>query len=136
MARARALTGPYELHPDVYVLTARDRPDAALQRAGHADLVETPAGETYMVYLCGRPLRNRGRCTLGRETAIVRMQWGDDGWLRTADGDRASPARGPGHRTSPRTRSRRPRPDPISTAARSRSSSSGCARRSRRSSSA
>jgi xylan 1,4-beta-xylosidase len=86
MARARALTGPYELHPDVYVLTARHRPDAALQRAGHADLVETAAGETYMVYLCGRPLRNRGRCTLGRETAIARMQWGEDGWLRTEDG--------------------------------------------------
>jgi xylan 1,4-beta-xylosidase len=86
MARARALTGPYELHPDVCVLSARHRPDAPLQRAGHADLVETAAGETYMVYLCGRPLRNRGRCTLGRETAIVRMQWGGDGWLRTADG--------------------------------------------------
>jgi xylan 1,4-beta-xylosidase len=86
MARARSLTGPYELHPDVYVLSARHRPDALLQRAGHADLVETTAGETYMVYLCGRPLRNRGRCTLGRETAIVRMQWGEDGWLRTADG--------------------------------------------------
>jgi xylan 1,4-beta-xylosidase len=87
MARSRALTGPYELHPDVYVLSSRHRPDVPLQRAGHADLVETAAGETYMVYLCGRPLRNRGRCTLGRETAIVRMQWGDDGWLRTADGD-------------------------------------------------
>jgi xylan 1,4-beta-xylosidase len=84
LARARSLTGPYELHPDVYVLTARHRPDVELQRAGHADLVETPGGETYMVYLCGRPLRNRGRCTLGRETAIVRMQWGEDGWLRTA----------------------------------------------------
>ena len=87
MARSRVLTGPYELHPDVYVLSSRQRPDAELQRAGHADLVETPAGETYMVYLCGRPLRNRGRCTLGRETAIVRMHWGEDGWLRTADGD-------------------------------------------------
>ncbi len=88
MARSRALMGPYELHPDVHVLTARDRPDAALQRAGHADLVETPAGETWMVYLCGRPLRNRGRCTLGRETAIQRMVWGEDGWLRTVRGDR------------------------------------------------
>jgi xylan 1,4-beta-xylosidase len=39
-----------------------------------------------MVYLCGRPLRNRGRCTLGRETAIQRMAWHADGWLRTADG--------------------------------------------------
>jgi xylan 1,4-beta-xylosidase len=96
MARARALTGPYELHPDVHLLTARDRPDAALQRAGHADLVETPAGETYMVYLCGRPLRNRGRCTLGRETAIARMQWGADGWLRTADGSRVPALEVPG----------------------------------------
>ena len=30
-----------------------------------------------MVYLCGRPLPNRGRCTLGRETAIQRMTWGE-----------------------------------------------------------
>jgi xylan 1,4-beta-xylosidase len=58
-----------------------------LQRAGHADLVETQTGETYMVHLCGRPLRNRGRCTLGRETAIQRMVWSDDGWLRTAAGN-------------------------------------------------
>ena len=85
MARATSLMGPYELHPDVYILSARHRPDAPLQRAGHADLVETPSGETYMVYLCGRPLRNRGRCTLGRETAIARMEWVGDGWLRTAD---------------------------------------------------
>ena len=86
MARSRSLTGPYELHPDKYIITARDRPDAPLQRAGHADLVETSAGETYAVYLCGRPLPNRGRCTLGRETAIQKMAWGDDGWLRTLDG--------------------------------------------------
>ncbi len=86
MARSRALTGPYELHPDVYILTARHRPDVELQRAGHADLVETPDGETWMVYLCGRPLRNRGRCTLGRETAIQPMVWSADGWLRTVDG--------------------------------------------------
>jgi len=87
MARSRSIHGPYELHPDVYVLSARDRPDAALQRAGHADLVETAGGETYMVYLCGRPLRNRGRSVLGRETAIQPMVWSPDGWLRTVDGD-------------------------------------------------
>src|SRR6188768_3387701 len=40
MARSRTLEGPYELHPDGPVLTARDRPHATLQRAGHADLVE------------------------------------------------------------------------------------------------
>jgi len=86
MARSRNLTGPYELHPDTHVITARHRPDSELQRAGHADLVETQNGDTYMVYLCGRPLRNRGRCTLGRETAIQKMIWEADGWLRTLDG--------------------------------------------------
>jgi xylan 1,4-beta-xylosidase len=86
-ARSRNLPGPYELHPDTYVLTARHRPDVELQRAGHADLVETQDGQTYLVHLCGRPIPNRGRCTLGRETAIQKMVWGDDGWLRTADGE-------------------------------------------------
>jgi xylan 1,4-beta-xylosidase len=86
MARSRRLTGPYELHPDVHILTSRHRPDIELQRAGHADLVETQTGQTYMVHLCGRPLPNRGRCTLGRETAIQPMTWSPDGWLRTADG--------------------------------------------------
>src|SRR5262249_13637762 len=83
MARSRKITGPYELHPDTYILSARHRPDVELQRAGHADLVATQNGETYMVYLCGRPLCNRGRCTLGRETALQKMVWSDDGWLRT-----------------------------------------------------
>ncbi|MCI0539877.1 MAG: glycoside hydrolase family 43 protein, partial [Verrucomicrobiales bacterium] len=86
MARSRNLTGPYELHPGPYIMSARHRPDSELQRAGHADLVETQSGETYMVYLCGMPLRNRGRCTLGRETAIQKMVWGADDWLRTLDG--------------------------------------------------
>jgi len=86
MARSRELTGPYELHPDTYILTARHRPDIELQRAGHADLVETQNGETYMVHLCGRPLPNLGRCTLGRETAIQPMVWSQDDWLRTSDG--------------------------------------------------
>jgi len=86
MARSRKIDGPYELHPDTYILSSRERPDVELQRAGHADLVETQSGDTYMVYLCGRPLRNRGRCTLGRETAIQKMVWSEDGWLRTLDG--------------------------------------------------
>ena len=86
MARSRDLRGPYELHPDRYVLTSRGHAEAALQRAGHADLVETPAGETYMVHLCGRPLPGRGRCTLGRETAIQKMIWKEDGWLYHVSG--------------------------------------------------
>ena len=87
MARSRSIEGPYELHPDVYILTARNRPDAALQRAGHADLVDTQSGETYMVYLCGRPLKNRG--PLHRFLTRDRDSADDisaDGWLRTVDG--------------------------------------------------
>jgi xylan 1,4-beta-xylosidase len=87
LARSRDLDGPYEVHPDGAILTARDRPDSPLQRAGHADLVDDPDGRTWAVYLCGRPLRNRGRCVLGRETAIQPMVWGEDGWLRTEAGD-------------------------------------------------
>lgn len=87
MARSRELFGTYELHPDKYIVTARNRPDAELQRAGHADLVETKDGETYIVYLCGRPLKNRGRCPLGRETAIQKMVWHDDDWLYTENRD-------------------------------------------------
>jgi xylan 1,4-beta-xylosidase len=87
MARSRRITGPYELHPDTCIMSARHRPDAELQRAGHASLVETQNGETYMAYLVGRPLRNRGRCILGRETAIQKMVWGEDDWLRTLNGE-------------------------------------------------
>jgi xylan 1,4-beta-xylosidase len=91
MARSRSLFGPYEIHPDGPVLTAAGKQGVQLQRTGHGDLVETPTGETWMVYLCGRPLPVSGRCVLGRETAIQPMRWGEDGWLRTLDGD-ASPA--------------------------------------------
>lgn len=86
MARSRSLFGPYEVHPDGPVLTSNGKADAPLTRAGHGDLVETPDGETWMAYLCGRPLQASNRCILGRETAIQPMRWGGDGWLRTCDG--------------------------------------------------
>lgn len=79
MLRARAITGPYELHPEVHVLTARHAPDAPLQRVGHGQIVDTPAGETYHTFLCSRPLPGRFS-PLGRETGIERCTW-RDGWL-------------------------------------------------------
>ncbi len=61
-------------------------PEAGLQKSGHGSLVETTSGEWYMAHLCGRPVMPQMRCILGRETAIQKMEWTDDGWLRMADG--------------------------------------------------
>ena len=86
MARSRRIDGPYELHPNVHLLTAKDAPEAPLQRAGHGQIVETPDGQVYHTHLCSRPLPGLRRSPLGRETAIQKCQWRDDGWLYLADG--------------------------------------------------
>ncbi|KAK3354031.1 glycoside hydrolase family 43 protein [Lasiosphaeria hispida] len=86
LARARDLWGPYETHPDQYIVTAKDHPAAALQRAGHGDLVDTPDGRTYLVHLSGRPTTQRRRCVLGRETSIQEATWANDGWLYVKNG--------------------------------------------------
>ena len=81
-----------------------------------------------MVYLCGRPLRNRGRCTLGRETAIQPMVWSVDGWLRTVDGEGVPTLEAPGP-ALPGMCFLRDQLVRTSTGAICRSSSSGSARR-------
>jgi len=104
MARSRNLLGPYELDPQPSVLTSRDDATLPLQKAGHGELVETPAGEWYLVHLASRPLKTSAgrnsaspdksasadahaghRCVLGRETCLQRVEW-RDGWLRLATG--------------------------------------------------
>lgn len=86
MARSRNIDGPYEVDPQNPLLTSFDNPALELQKAGHASLVETQNGEWYLTHLCGRPLPSRGRCVLGRETAIQKVTWTDDGWLRLEGG--------------------------------------------------
>ncbi|QHQ33947.1 glycoside hydrolase family 43 protein [Algicella marina] len=85
MARSRDVLGPYEMHPDVHLMTAKDAPDSPLQRVGHGQIVEGPEGRWYHTFLCGRPLPGRF-CTLGRETGIEEVVWGEDGWPRLACG--------------------------------------------------
>ncbi|HEV7304846.1 glycoside hydrolase family 43 protein [Ensifer sp.] len=86
MARSRTIEGPYEMHPDTYLITSKDHPEAPLQRAGHGQYVETPDGQAYHTHLTGRPLAPQRRCTLGRETALQKCVWRDDGWLYLANG--------------------------------------------------
>jgi len=86
MARARSIDGPYAVHPNVHLITSKDAPGAALQRAGHGQIVETPDGQTYHTHLCSRPLAGLRRSPLGRETAIQKCVWGGDDWLYLEQG--------------------------------------------------
>lgn len=47
--------------------------------AGHADLVQTPDGEWWGVFLACRPLAD-GVENLGRETFLLPVKWTQDGW--------------------------------------------------------
>ncbi len=99
MARSKNLFGPYEADPFGPILTSVPEehdekadtdhlkpryynPDTYLQKAGHGSFIETAAGEVYLAYHCSRPFLPELRCTLGREAALARMEWTEDGWLR------------------------------------------------------
>ena len=103
MARSSCVWGPYEPDPENPILTsspgdANERantdhlkpdyynPDSLLQKSGHGSYIDLPNGETWLVHLTARPFVPGLRCTLGRETAIQRMEWTEDGWLRLAGG--------------------------------------------------
>ena len=89
MARSRHVLGPYEADPQPHLLCAADAPAHPIQRTGHGQYVETPAGEGFHTFLMGRPIPGpdgTGRfCPLGRETGIERVVW-RDGWLRLEAG--------------------------------------------------
>lgn len=88
VARSRQLFGPYERDEQPFVLTSRDAPGLALQKAGHGELVQAPSGEWMLVHLASRPTLHLGErySTLGRETCLQRVVFDDDGWLRLAQG--------------------------------------------------
>lgn len=102
MGRAKEVWGPYEGDPTNPILTSIPgdfyerhdpdhlkpkyfNPESVLQKSGHGSYVETQLGEVYLVHHTARPFVPELRCTLGRETAIQKMKWTDDGWLRMYD---------------------------------------------------
>jgi xylan 1,4-beta-xylosidase len=118
MARARSVTGPYETHPNLHLMTTRFDPHSPLQRVGHGQYVQTPSGDVYHTFLCGRPLPGRF-CPLGRETRIAKCVWGDDGF---------PPSQCPPQPVAPR-----PYPSPIGlTAQNCQATFNGCAPPTRR----
>ena len=86
MARSKSLDGPYELHPDWHLISSKDQADAALPRAGHGQMVETPDGQVYHTHLCSRPIPGTKRSPMGRETALQKCEWRDDDWLYLVGG--------------------------------------------------
>ncbi len=120
IARSRSITGPYELSPHHPLLTSDGKPRDLLQKSGHGSLVETESGDWYIAHLCGRPLEWQGadreaaggydtlNCPLGRETAIQRVEWTDDGWPRLAGGGNAPAWSVPG----PQVQAPEPEPEP------------------------
>jgi xylan 1,4-beta-xylosidase len=95
LARSRSITGPYEPDPNGPMLTSRHDPSLRLQKAGHGSLVSTPDGEWFLAHLTARPNRPIGECMLGRETAIQRVTWTEDGWARVPGGVPADEVDGP-----------------------------------------
>lgn len=102
MGRAKNIWGPYEkdsMNPIVTSIPGdfyeRHDPDhlkpkyynteSKLQKSGHGSYIETTSGEVYLVHLTSRPFVPELRCTLGRETAIQKMRWTKDNWLRMED---------------------------------------------------
>ena len=85
VARSKSVTGPYEVDPLNPMLTASHDQTIYLQRSGHASLVSTQNNEWYIAHLCSRPVEGK-HSILGRETALQKVDWTEDGWLRLASG--------------------------------------------------
>jgi alpha-N-arabinofuranosidase len=86
--RSERVTGPYLPNPANPILTQRDLPrdrPFPITSAGHADFVETAAGEWWATFLAVRPYAGDYYNT-GRETFLMPVRW-ENGWPRiTAPG--------------------------------------------------
>ncbi|SDC29601.1 alpha-N-arabinofuranosidase [Pelagirhabdus alkalitolerans] len=78
IARSENPYGPFELYEQP-ILTHREIREHPIQTIGHADLVDDPDGNWWMVFLGTRPAN--GKYTLmGRETFLAPVEFTEDGW--------------------------------------------------------
>lgn len=79
--RTRSLNEPFQPYENNPILTQRDlnidRPDPILA-AGHADMVQTPNGEWWAVFLATRAY-DKTHYNTGRETFLLPVSW-SNGW--------------------------------------------------------
>ena len=79
IARSRSIWGPFESCPRNPILSHRDDICSPFQAAGHADMVEGPDGNWWMVFHAIRPTAAQLH-HIGRETMLAPMVWDEDGW--------------------------------------------------------
>ena len=86
VGRSKTLFGDYEKCPFNPLLTNRNDTSKAIQCTGHADLINGPSGDWYIVHLGTRPCNNT-KSNLGRETFLTPVQY-KNGWF-WVDGGKA-----------------------------------------------
>jgi alpha-N-arabinofuranosidase len=79
IARSHTAFGPFEACPDNPILTHSTRPDEPIQATGHGDLVQTPDGQWWIVFLGVRRWDGEHH-HLGRETFLAPVRWSSEGW--------------------------------------------------------
>jgi len=89
MARAKSPWGPFEPCARNPLLTHRSY-FSAIQAVGHADLIESPGGAWFAVFLGVRPHGYPPCYHLGRETFLSPLTWSDDGFPVIGDSGRVS----------------------------------------------
>lgn len=75
--RSKTVDGPYEAAAQNPILTQRHLPANRPNKvdwAGHADIVDTPDGKYYGVFLAIRP-NEKGQVATGRETFMLPVDW-------------------------------------------------------------
>lgn len=91
--RAKNPMGPWEENPDNPILTQRSGLDAArkdiVTSTGHADLVQSPRGDWWAVFLGCRPYEGDFYNT-GRDTYLMPVTW-KDGWPTILEKGKALP---------------------------------------------
>jgi alpha-N-arabinofuranosidase len=86
VARSRSPWGPWESCPHNPILTHRSTGEP-IQCVGHADLVEDPQGNTWLVCLGVRPIGYHAVHILGRESFLAPVCW-KEGWPIAGRGGR------------------------------------------------
>lgn len=77
--RSKNIYGPYELDPNNPLLTSKNNKELLLHCSGHGSIINYD-NNLYMYHLCTRPYY--GKAILGRETAIQKLIYTKDNWLK------------------------------------------------------